>query len=112
MKKKLRIGVLFGGRSGEHEVSLLSAASILKAIDRTKYEVVPIGITRQGQWLNAADTQHLLAGNGADSPKTKSTKKSAKKSSSKAIQRNASAELAQQSGSLSQTLDIIFPVLH
>jgi D-alanine-D-alanine ligase len=112
MKKKLRIGVLFGGRSGEHEVSLLSAASILKAIDRTKYEVVPIGITRQGQWLNAADAQHLLAGNGADSPKPQKAKKSAKKSASKAIQRNASAELAQHSGSLNQTLDVIFPVLH
>ncbi len=46
--KKLRIGVLFGGRSGEHEVSLLSAASVLKAIDRKKYEVVPIGITKAG----------------------------------------------------------------
>ena len=46
MKKKPRIGILFGGRSGEHEVSLLSAASILKAIDPKKYEVVPIGITK------------------------------------------------------------------
>ena len=45
--KKLRVGVLFGGRSGEHEVSLLSAASVLKAIDKTKYTVVPIGITRK-----------------------------------------------------------------
>ncbi len=51
-KKKLRIGILFGGRSGEHEVSLLSAASILKAIDRNKYEVIPIGITKNGQWLS------------------------------------------------------------
>ena len=41
-KKKLRVGILFGGRSGEHEVSLLSASSILKAIDRKRYEVVPI----------------------------------------------------------------------
>ena len=42
---KLRVGVLFGGRSGEHEFSLLSAASVLNAIDKSKYEVVPIGIT-------------------------------------------------------------------
>ena len=54
MKKKLRIGILFGGRSGEHEVSLLSAASILKAIDRKKYDVVPIGIDKQGRWLTGA----------------------------------------------------------
>src|ERR1700760_3605625 len=51
MKKKLRVGVLFGGRSGEHEVSLLSAASILKSIDRRKFDIVPIGITKEGHWL-------------------------------------------------------------
>src|SRR6202453_3591012 len=62
MAKKLRIGVLFGGRSGEHEVSLLSAASILKAIDRTKFEVVPIGITKDGHWLAAGDARGLLEG--------------------------------------------------
>lgn len=60
--KKLRVGVLFGGRSGEHEVSLLSAASVLQAIDKTKYEVVPIGITKQGQWLAAAHAERLLSG--------------------------------------------------
>src|SRR3569832_1891753 len=59
---KIRVGILFGGRSGEHEVSLLSAASILKAIDRKKFEVVPIGITKQGRWLGAADAHGLLAG--------------------------------------------------
>ncbi len=51
MRKKLRVGVLFGGRSGEHEVSLVSAASVLRALDRTKYEVIPIGITKQGRWV-------------------------------------------------------------
>jgi len=60
MKKKLRVGVLFGGRSGEHEVSLLSAASVLNAIDKEKYEVVPIGITKQGKWLAAAHAERLL----------------------------------------------------
>jgi D-alanine-D-alanine ligase len=62
MAKKLRVGVLFGGRSGEHEVSLLSAASILKSIDRRKFEVVPIGITKEGRWLAAADAHNLLKG--------------------------------------------------
>ena len=63
---KLRIGILFGGRSGEHEVSLLSAASVLNAIDKNKYEVVPIGITKDGRWLTAGDAQNLLAGKEAD----------------------------------------------
>jgi D-alanine-D-alanine ligase len=60
--EKLRVGVLFGGRSGEHEVSLLSAASVLNAIDREKYEVVPIGITKDGRWLTAEHAENLLTG--------------------------------------------------
>jgi D-alanine-D-alanine ligase len=60
--KKLRVGILFGGRSGEHEVSLLSAASVLKAIDKDKYDVVPIGITQDGRWLTATDAENLLQG--------------------------------------------------
>jgi D-alanine-D-alanine ligase len=60
--KKLRVGILFGGRSGEHEVSLLSAASVLNAIDKTKYEVVPIGITKEGRWLTSAEAEKLLNG--------------------------------------------------
>jgi D-alanine-D-alanine ligase len=60
---KIRVGILFGGRSGEHEVSLLSAASVLKAIDRTKYDVVPIGITKEGRWLTAEHAERLLKGN-------------------------------------------------
>jgi D-alanine-D-alanine ligase len=59
---KLRVGILFGGRSGEHEVSLLSAASVLKAINQDKYEVVPIGITKEGRWLTEAHAERLLQG--------------------------------------------------
>ena len=65
--KKLRVGVLFGGRSGEHEVSLLSAASVLEAIDKSKYEVVPIGITKQGRWVTAGHAERLLQGK-SDAP--------------------------------------------
>lgn len=59
---KIRVGVLFGGRSGEHEVSLLSAASVMKAIDKSKYEVVPIGIAKSGQWLIDTHAEQLLKG--------------------------------------------------
>jgi D-alanine-D-alanine ligase len=62
---KLRVGVLFGGRSGEHEVSLLSAASVLNAIDKKKYDVVPIGITKEGQWVTAVHAERLLKGEAA-----------------------------------------------
>jgi len=67
--KKLRVGVLFGGRSGEHEVSLLSAASVVDAIDKSKYDVVPIGITKQGRWLTAGDAEALLHGKAPDESK-------------------------------------------
>src|SRR5258707_7453566 len=60
--KKIRVGILFGGRSGEHEVSLLSAASVLHSIDQDKYEVVPIGITKAGRWLTAEHAQDMLEG--------------------------------------------------
>jgi D-alanine-D-alanine ligase len=59
---KIRVGIIFGGRSGEHEVSLLSAASVLNAIDKSKYEVVPIGITKDGRWLTAEHAERLLKG--------------------------------------------------
>lgn len=97
MKKKQRIGILFGGRSGEHEISLLSAASILKAIDRKKYEVLPIGITKQGQWLTSGEAQSLLTGDIAKPER---------------LQLSASSDLVQQSGNLTQSVDVIFPVLH
>lgn len=60
--KKIRVGILFGGRSGEHEVSLLSAASVLQAIDRSQYDIVPIGITKEGRWVTAAHAERLLSG--------------------------------------------------
>src|ERR1035438_5172928 len=63
---KIRVGILFGGRSGEHEVSLLSAASVLNAIDKTKYEVVPIGITKEGRWLTAEHAERLLKGDAGE----------------------------------------------
>ena len=96
---KLRIGILFGGRSGEHEVSLLSAASILNAINKKKYEVVPIGITKQGHWIASTAAERLLAGSSKPAP----------------IQHKSmqlSTSLAQQNGPLARQLDVIFPVLH
>jgi D-alanine-D-alanine ligase len=99
MKKRLRIGILFGGRSGEHEVSLLSAASILKAIDRNKYDVVPIGIDKQGHWLGGIEADRLLGGSATPPQLEASSLK-------------ATAELAQPGNPLAASLDVIFPVLH
>ena len=58
--KRLRVGVVFGGRSGEHEVSLAGAASVMAAIDRARFDVVPIGIARDGRWLVGGDPLRAL----------------------------------------------------
>ena len=95
-KKKLRVGILFGGRSGEHEVSLRSARSILKAIDRKKYDVVELGISAEGRWLQGGKAQALL-GEGATA------------GVGEAGVSIVSAAAAPGSGT---GLDVVFPVLH
>ncbi len=60
MAEKIRVGVIYGGRSGEHEISVRSAHSVIEAIDREKYEVVPLAITREGRWLSPAESASLL----------------------------------------------------
>jgi D-alanine-D-alanine ligase len=56
----MRVGVIFGGRSGEHEVSLRSAESVINAIDKSRYEVVPIGISHEGRWVISSDAAAML----------------------------------------------------
>jgi D-alanine-D-alanine ligase len=65
MSAKLRVGLIFGGRSGEHEVSLVSAGSVAAALDRSRYEVVPMAIDRAGRWADAATAAAVLAAVGA-----------------------------------------------
>lgn len=60
MTRRKRIGVIFGGRSGEHEVSIVSAASVIGALDRSRYTVIPIGITKEGAWISSADAVDVL----------------------------------------------------
>ena len=55
MMDKLKLAVLFGGRSGEHEVSLMSARSVVSALDPSKYEIVEIGITKDGRWFGGEE---------------------------------------------------------
>ncbi|MEO7002219.1 MAG: D-alanine--D-alanine ligase family protein [Ktedonobacterales bacterium] len=63
MAEKLRVGVIFGGRSGEHAVSIASAASVLAALDTEEYEIVPIGVTPEGRWLAGVEPRRLAQGN-------------------------------------------------
>jgi D-alanine-D-alanine ligase len=59
-ERKLRLGVIFGGRSGEHEVSVVSATHVMAAVDRSRFEVVPIGVTKTGAWLTPEETQRQM----------------------------------------------------
>src|SRR5215470_17119057 len=68
MAKKIRVGILFGGRSAEHEVSLQSAKNIIDAIDTNKYELVLIGIDKQGQWHLDEELRLLLSSTESGSP--------------------------------------------
>jgi D-alanine-D-alanine ligase len=66
-RQRTRVGVIFGGRSGEHEVSLMSAQSVLRAIDQEQHEIVPIGISKEGGWMTGADPMGaLLQGSGSE----------------------------------------------
>jgi len=124
MAKKLRVGVLFGGRSGEHEVSLLSAASILKAIDRKKFDVVPIGITKEGRWLGAADAHGLLEGDQAVKARDLRAGDPDATPGARLLQEGmptlmapqpaaaSTGELKRRLADKSSALDVVFPVLH
>ncbi len=115
MAKKLRVGILFGGRSGEHEVSLLSAASVLKSIDREKFEVVPIGITKEGRWLAAADANNLLEGSGSSVAARLRAGDPETTPGAKLLQEGIPTLMAPMPGSQGpegKALDVVFPVLH
>lgn len=103
MARKLRVGVLFGGRSGEHEISLRSARSILKAMDRRKYDVVELGITREGRWLAPDDAPGLLSGSSASG----SLPAVSTAGGGGMTLTAAAAEPAAGAG-----VDVVFPVLH
>nr|MBN1229291.1 D-alanine--D-alanine ligase [Anaerolineae bacterium] len=106
--KRIRVGVIFGGRSGEHEVSLRSAASVLGAIDPEKYEVVPIGITPQGHWIAGGDPMAALtSGEAAAAPAALIGEPG--QPSIKALE-----PIDQETSAMRATapLDVIFPVLH
>lgn len=105
MANKLRVGVIFGGRSGEHEVSLRSAESIINALDRDKYEVVPIAITQQGKWLASSEATNLL-------PSAVMTKADQHVAIFGDPTEKGLARLGENQTSQRDKLDVIFPVLH
>ncbi|MDX6404438.1 MAG: D-alanine-D-alanine ligase [Blastocatellia bacterium] len=112
MTKKLRIGVIFGGRSGEHEVSVRSARAVIEAIDATKYEVVPIAITKEGNWLAPAAAAELLP-QATQRFFPASIRKGKKEDVMIAGDPSRTGLMRLNgSGGPAETIDVVFPVLH
>lgn len=106
-QRKIRVGVIFGGRSGEHEVSLNSAQSVMGALDPAKYDVVPIGIDKNGRWLTGDAMTALTEGEETSQPATLLPDPQAN-----ALLRMDRKE-SQVTGVAAVTeLDVVFPVLH
>lgn len=103
MEKKVRVAILFGGRSGEHEVSLNSAASVIRAIDHHKYEVIPVWITHAGEWHFGQEALPVISDKIGDE-------------TCERLQNNLPALLSKGNGKLPvfapNEVDVVFPVLH
>jgi D-alanine-D-alanine ligase len=113
MAGKIRLGVIFGGRSGEHEVSVRSARSVIEAADREKYEVVPIAITKEGRWLSPAESAGMLP------EATRGLLPEAVSVAGEALtivgdpSRKGLLRLESDGGATAQQrLDVVFPVMH
>lgn len=106
--KKLKVGIIFGGRSGEHEVSFCSASSIMKAINRDKYTVVPIGITKEGRWISPQESALALQSGRIEGKSTVILVNNPSGKSLISIDNHQEFKKETWEGKL----DVIFPVLH
>jgi len=106
--KKLKVGIIFGGRSGEHEVSFCSASSIIKAINRDKYIVIPIGITKEGRWISPYESALALESGKIEGKSTVILVNNPSGKSLISIDNHQEFKKETWEGKL----DVIFPVLH
>lgn len=109
-KNKLKIGILFGGKSAEHEVSLQSALNVIEALDKNKYDVIPIGINKDGKWLLNNTSSYLLNSNN---PKLIKLNKSNKEVVIYAQGKGALTSVGNYNNQkIQEKVDVVFPVLH
>jgi D-alanine-D-alanine ligase len=108
MARKIRVGVIFGGRSGEHEVSLMSARSVMGAMDKEKYEIVPIGITKEGCWIASGDPLKALEAGDTGASQAAALLGDP---SRRGLMRLEDTERAVRVTRLAE-LDVVFPILH
>src|SRR6185369_5264136 len=107
-KMKLRVAVLFGGKSAEHEVSLQSARNVIESLDKNKYEIIPIGISKEGRWLLSSASDYLQNSNNPKLIKLNQSNKEA------ALYAQGQGSLVSiESGTeMKGKIDVVFPVMH
>src|SRR5687768_10725682 len=106
--KKIKVAILFGGKSAEHEVSLQSAKSVINAIDKSKYDLVLIGIDKSGKWFLNDQSQYLLNENNPKLIKLNNSNTEVTLIPTE----NSSMLLDIGSGKTMDRIDVVFPVLH
>ncbi len=110
MPRRIRIGVIFGGRSGEHDVSLRSAEAVMNAVDPDRFEVVPIGIARDGRWITGGDPLHQLADTSQLPLALPSQHQRSGDDDVEAHEENVTLDVG--SSYWARDVDVLFPVLH
>ncbi|MEU6472252.1 D-alanine--D-alanine ligase family protein [Streptomyces massasporeus] len=113
--RKPRVAVVFGGRSSEHGISVVTAGAVLKAIDRTKYDVLPIGITQDGRWALTADEPERMAIVDRRPPSVDLLAESAEGAVILPVDPASREVVYSEPGSVPKALgevDVVFPVLH
>ena len=107
-RPRIRVAVVFGGRSSEHAISCVSAGSVISALDPERYEVIPVGITTEGRWVLESNDDGLLAlGQGGDLPEVSGTRQVAL-SPAEGLVVSAPGEVPSHLGQV----DVVFPVMH
>jgi len=97
-RRRLRVGILFGGRSAEHEVSVISAQAVIAAIDQDRFQAVPMGITKDGTWLTPPETQTTLAAISGERMG--------------ALEEPSGRGFSSQALAALQQVDVLFPLVH
>ena len=111
MAEKLRVGVIFGGQSGEHEVSLVSAQGIMNAMDKEKYEIIPIGITKKGRWLTSGEPMKLLQPAPSVPPASGDAERAEPETRELLVRSRRDLVPGTREAGFPQ-VDVVFPVLH
>lgn len=113
--RKPRVAVVFGGRSSEHAISVVTAGAVLRSIDREKYDVLPIGITTDGRWALTADDPERMAITGSTLPSVENIAESTDGAVVLSVDPGSREVVYSEPGSVPKALgevDVVFPVLH